>query len=64
MAKINILMMVITWVFGHVLVYQTHHYLTGIYVYNISFMVVLFFVAIYAHYRLFNHMTSKILSYL
>ena len=64
MAKINILMMVITWVCGHILIYQTQHYLTEIYVYNIPFIVGLFFAAMYAHHRLFHHMTFKILSYL
>ena len=57
-------MMVITWVFGHILIYQTQHYLTETYVYNIPFILALFFIAMYTHHRLFHHMTSKILSYL
>jgi hypothetical protein len=57
-------MMIITWVCGHVLIYQIQHYLTETYGYNIPFIVIVFLLAVYAHYRLFIHMTFKVLSYL
>lgn len=64
MNKINILMVVITWVFGHVLVYNTHYYLMGVYGHYIHLMLALFLVAIFVHYRLATHMASKISTYL
>lgn len=64
MKKINLLMMVITWVIGHVLIYNTQHYLTETYVYNIPFIISLFLLTMYAHHRLFTYMTFRILAYL
>jgi hypothetical protein len=64
MKKINLLMVIIVWVLGHVLVYNTHHYLMEIYGHYIHLMLALFFLAIYVHYRLFTHMTSKVSTYL
>ncbi len=64
MNKINLLMVIITWVFAHVLVYNIHHYLMGIYGHYIHLMVALFLFAVYVHYRLSLHMISKILTYL
>ncbi len=64
MSKINLLMVVITWVFTHVLIYNTHCYLMGIYGEHIHLMVALFLFAVYVHYRLSLHMISKILTYL
>lgn len=64
MKKINLLMMVITWVFAHVLVYNAHHYLIEIYSHYTNLMLALFLSAVYVHYRLSLHMIFKILSYL
>ncbi len=64
MSKINLLMVVMFWITGHMLVYTSHTLLVGIYVDNIPFMTVLFVLAVFAHYRLFTHMTSKISTYL
>jgi len=64
MKQFNLLMMVTTWVCGHILIYQIQHYLTETYGYNIPFIVIVFLLAVYAHYRLFTHMTFKVLSYL
>jgi hypothetical protein len=64
MKKINLLMVIMLWVFAHVLVYNTHHYLVGIYGHYIHLMLAVFLLAVYVHYRLFAHMTSKISTYL
>lgn len=64
MNKINLLMVVATWVFGHVLIYNLHQYLTGMYEYNVPFLILLFVITLVAHYRLSTHMISKISIYL
>jgi hypothetical protein len=64
MKQFNLLMMVTTWVCGHILIYQAQHYLTETYVSNIPFILGLFLLAMYSHHRLFTHMTFKVLSYL
>ena len=64
MKQFNLLMIVTTWVCGHILIYQAQHYLTETYVYNIPFILGLFLSTMYFHYRLFSHMIFKVLSYL
>lgn len=64
MNKINLLMVIAFWAIGHVLVYNTHHYLIEMYAYNVSFMLMLFFAAAFIHYCLFSRMISKISTYL
>ena len=64
MNKINLLMVIIVWVFGHILVYNTHHYLVGIYGHYVHLMLALFLVAVFTHYRLATHMISKVSTYL
>ena len=64
MKKFNLLMMITTWVVGHLLIHNVQRYLTETYEYNVPFIIVLFGAAVYAHYRLFTHMIFKVLSYL
>ena len=64
MKKINLLMVVITWVFTHMLIYNIHRYLMGIYGEHVPFMAALFLLAVFAHYRLATYMASKVSTYL
>jgi hypothetical protein len=64
MNKINLLMVIMLWITGHMLVYTTHTLLVGIYDHYVHLMLALFLVAVFAHYRLATHMISKISTYL
>lgn len=64
MKKINLLMVIAFWGIGHVLVYNTHHYLIDIYGHYVHLMLALFLVAVFAHYSLATHMISKVSTYL
>lgn len=57
-------MVVITWVFGHVLIYNVHRHLMETYLHNVPFLTVLFLLAVFAHYRLSIYMASKVSTYL
>jgi hypothetical protein len=64
MNKINLLIVVMLWVTGHLLIYTIHSRLMEVNIGNIPFLTVLFLLAVFAHYRLATHMTSKVSTYL